>query len=141
MDEDGNLVDSLLREKRDMASAQAFFEQALKVAQTPPNRVVTDGLASYPRAISAVLGEAVTHEPGRCLDNLIEQDHRGIKHRYYPMLGFGAFDSAKRFCTAFEEVRQYLRPRSQMAEFVSLSMRRSAFFERVQALEVMFQSA
>jgi len=123
-----------------MASAQAFFEQALGVAQTPPHRGVTDGLASYPCAISEVLGEAVIHEPGRCLDNLIEPDHRGIKHRYYRMLGFGAFDSAKRFCAAFEEVRQYSRPRSQMAEFGSLSVRRSVFVERVQALEVMFQS-
>jgi putative transposase len=112
MDEDGNLVDSLLREHQDMESAQAFFEQALEVVQTQPQRVVTDGLASYPRAISEVLGEAVTHEPGRCLDNSIEQDHRGIKQRYYPMLGVGAFESAKRFCAAFEEVRQYLRPRS-----------------------------
>ncbi|MBW4540236.1 MAG: transposase [Myxacorys chilensis ATA2-1-KO14] len=107
----------------------------------PPSRVVTDGLASYPRAISEVLGEAVIHEPGSCLDNPIEQDHRGIKHRYYPMLGFGTFESAKRSCAAFEEVRQYLRLRSQMAEFVSLSMRRSVFVERVQALEVVFQSA
>ena len=141
MDEEGSLVDSLLREKRDMASAQAFFEQALGVAQMPPSRVVTDGLASYPRAIAEVLGEDVIHEPGSCLDNLIEQDQRGIKHRYYPMLGFGAFESAKRFCGAFEEVRQYLRPRTQMAEFVSLSMRRTLFIERVQALEVMFQAA
>ncbi len=92
MDEDGNLVDSLLREKRDMESAKAFFARALEIAPVPPNRVVTDGLASYPRAIAEELGEAVTHEPGTCLDNLIEQDHRGIKHRYYSMLGFGAFE-------------------------------------------------
>jgi transposase-like protein len=112
MDEDGNLVDSLLREHRDMESAQAFFEQALGVAQTAPHRVVPDGMASYRRAIPEVLGEAVIPEPGSCLDNPIEQDHRGIKHRYYPMLGFGTFESAKRFCAAFEEVRQYLRTRS-----------------------------
>jgi transposase-like protein len=141
MDEDGNLVDSLLREKRDMESAKAFFARALEIAPVPPNRVVTDGLASYPRAIAEELGEAVTHEPGTCLDNPIEQDHRGIKHRYYSMLGFGAFESAKRFCAAFEEVRQFLRPRSRMTEFVCLSMRRSGFVERVQALEAMFQSA
>src|SRR4051812_5767684 len=41
----------------------------------------------------------------------IERDHRGIKQRYYPMLGFGALPSAQRFCRAFEEVRQYFRPR------------------------------
>ena len=75
------------------------------MTQTPPNRVVKDGLASYPRAISEVLGEAVIHEPGSWLDNPIEQDHGGIQHHYYPMLGFGTFESAKRFYTAFEEVR------------------------------------
>ena len=88
MDKASNLVDSRLRKKRDMASATAFFEPVLEVAQTPPNRVVTDGLASYPRAISEVLGEAVIHEPESCLDNPLEPDHRGIQHRYYSMLGF-----------------------------------------------------
>jgi transposase-like protein len=45
------------------------------------------------------------------LNRLIEQDHRGIMQRYYPILGFGAFPSAQRFCRAFEEVRQSFRPR------------------------------
>jgi transposase-like protein len=35
----------------------------------------------------------------------IEQDHRAIKQRYYPMLGFGQMESATRFCSAFEELR------------------------------------
>ncbi len=128
-----------------MASATAFFEPVLEVAQTPPNRVVMDGLASYPRAIAKVLGEAVIHEPESCLDNPLEPDHRGIQHRYYPMLGFRAFESAKRFCAAFEAARQSLREpkasRTQMAEFGSLTVRLTLFIERVQALEVMFQSA
>jgi putative transposase len=140
IDEDGNLVDSLLREQRDMESAKAFFAQALELAETPPERVVTDGLSSYPRAIAETLGSDVAHEPGSCLDNPVEQDHRGIKQRSYPMLGFGAFESAKRFCAAFEEVRQYLRPRSQMTESVSLSERRERFVDRVQRLEAMFQA-
>ena len=33
----------------------------------------------------------------------------GIKQRYYPMRGFGSFASAARFCSAFEEQRQYFR--------------------------------
>ena len=32
-----------------------------------------------------------------------------IKQRYYPMLGFGSFESAARFCMAFDELRQYFR--------------------------------
>ena len=33
-----------------------------------------------------------------------------MQQRYWdPMLGFGSFASAARFCSAFEELRQYLR--------------------------------
>ena len=28
------------------------------------------------------------------LNNFMEQDHRGVKQRYYPMRGFGSFVSA-----------------------------------------------
>ena len=44
----------------------------------------------------------------------IEQDHRAIKQRYYlrNALGFKRIGvDAKRFCSAFEELRQYLRIR------------------------------
>ncbi len=57
------------------------------------------------------------------------------------MLGFGAFESAKRFCQAFDEVRNYFRPRSRMMEFVSLSERRQLFVNRVQQLQSIFQAA
>lgn len=33
----------------------------------------------------------------------MEQNHGPIKQRYYPMLGFGQFESASRFCNAFDE--------------------------------------
>jgi transposase-like protein len=46
------------------------------------------------------------HRQSQYLNNRIEQDHRAIKQRYYPMLGFGRMESAKRFCSAFEEPRQ-----------------------------------
>jgi len=130
IDEDGNLVDVRLSgagaapprsEKRDMEAAKAFFAQAHEMAQQVPQRVVTDGHTSYPRAIAEELGAEVEHGVRSCLGNPITQSHRGIKQRYYPTLGFDAFESAKRFCQADDEVRQFLRPRVKMAEFVSLS--------------------
>lgn len=42
IDRDGNLVDSMLSQKRDMAAAQAFFRQAIEVTEQPPERVTTD---------------------------------------------------------------------------------------------------
>src|SRR6266508_1557434 len=95
IDRDGNLVDSMLSEKRDMASAKKFFAQAKEVVGHKPARVTTDGHDSYPRAIRKILGRKVIHRTSRlALIELpyyrMEQDHRGIKQRYYPMRGFGS---------------------------------------------------
>ncbi len=70
------------------------------------------------------------HRTSRYKNNRIEQDHRGVKQRYYPMRGFGSFVSAARFCTAFEEQRQYFRAQTQASESVSLAERRRRFRER-----------
>ena len=70
------------------------------------------------------------HRTSRYKNNRIEQDHRGIKQRYYPMRGFGSFASAARFCTGFEEQRQYFRAVARSGERVSLAERRHRFQER-----------
>jgi transposase-like protein len=55
------------------------------------------------------LAERLIHRCNRYLNNRIEQDHRGIKQRYYPMRGFGNVESAARFCRAFDEVCMVFR--------------------------------
>ena len=134
IDRDGNLVDARLSETRDMDGAQRFFRQAVATVGHRPDRVTTDGHDAYPRAIRETLGDDVAHRCSRYLNNRTEQDHRGIKQRYYPMRGFGSFESAARFCPAFEEQRQYFRARRTMGECVSLAERRRLFRERWAAL-------
>src|SRR5688572_21957035 len=51
IDREGNLVDALLSEKRDMAAAQRFFARALGLVGRAPAQVTTDGHDAYPRAI------------------------------------------------------------------------------------------
>jgi len=87
-----------LSEKRDMDAAKRFFKQAVETVGHAPERVTTDGYDSYPRAIREILGSAVIHRCNPYLNNRLEQDHHGIKQRYYPMRGFGSFTSASRFC-------------------------------------------
>lgn len=123
-----------------MEAAKAFFAEAHEVAGQSPQREVTDELASYPRVIDEELGLDVKQEVRGCLGNPIEQSHRRIKQRYYPMLGFSLFESTKRFCQAFEEVQQFLRSRVRMAELVSLSKQRERFIERVNQLQKLFQA-
>ncbi len=86
-----------------MGSANKFFTQARDVVGHKPVRVTTDAHISYPRAIGRVLGRKVLHRTSRYLNNRLEQDHRGLKQRYYPMRGFGSFGAASRFCSAFDE--------------------------------------
>jgi Na+-transporting NADH:ubiquinone oxidoreductase subunit NqrC len=73
--------------------------------------------------------------------NPVEQSHRPQKYRYYPTLGFGDFESAQRFCQAYDEVSNFLRPRGRMTEFVSLSTRRKKFIVGVIELEDLFNAA
>ena len=134
IDRDGTLVDSLLSETRDLPAAPRFFRAARTVVGHVPDRVTTDGHDAYPRAIRRTLGRKVAHRRNRFLNNRLEQDHRGIKQRYYPMRGFGSFAAAARFCTAHDEVRDYFRPRRTLGEAVSLAERRRLFRDRWSAL-------
>src|SRR5215216_5588799 len=130
IDRDGNLVDARLSETRDREGAPRFFRQAVATVGHRPDRVTTDGHDAYPRAIRETLGDDVVHRSSRYLNNRIEQDHRGLKQRYYPMRGFGSVASAARFCPAFEEQRQYFRARRSMGERVPLAEHRRLFRER-----------
>jgi putative transposase len=141
IDRNGNLVDSMLSEHRDMDAAKRFFKGAKDVIGHKPARVTTDGHDSYRRAIRRILGRKVVHRTNRYLNNRLEQDHRGIKQRYYPMRGFGNFDSASRFCRAFDEQRQYFRYRTKPKETMPLSEQRRMFRQRFGALQYMVIAA
>jgi len=75
------------------------------------------------------------------MNNRMEQDHRGIKQRYYPMRGFGSFDAAARFCPAHDERRNHLRYRQHMNETVSLAEQRRLVHERWGAVCALLQAA
>src|ERR671911_3237249 len=130
IDRNGNLVDVLFSEYRDMRAARAFFRSAKAVTGVTPDRVTTDGHDSYPRAIRTELGERVRHRTSRYKNNGLEQDHRGLKGRYRPMRGFKCPQSAARFCRGHDELRNVLRPRSRHDQHVPADRRRVLFLRR-----------
>ncbi len=130
LDRDGNLVEALRSKKRVMDAAQRFFVRALDTAGQVPAQVTTDGHDAYPRAIRETLGDSAHHRTSRYKNKRIEQDYRGSKQRYCSMCGFGNFAAAARFCTGFEEQRQYFRAQARSGEIVSLADRRRRFHER-----------
>ncbi len=129
-----NLVDTMLSQTRDLVAAKAFFKQAIRTVGHKPDRVTTDKHASYPRAIQHTLRRKVLHRTNQYLNNRVEQDHRGVKQRYYPLRGFGSFASAARFCPAFDEVRQYFRSPSTKQKSRPLAEQRRLFRQRFSAL-------
>ena len=69
--------------------------------------VVTDRLTSYSGALHEMeregeLGCFTQHRRGRWLNNRVERDHRRIKRRTRPMLGFKRFVTARRTLAGVE---------------------------------------
>ena len=97
IDRDGNLLDSMLSEHRDRQAARRFLRRLLDASPRRPLRLTTDKHPAYNKAVRWIVGRKVLHRQNQYLNNRIEQDHRPLKQRYYPMLGFGQFDSASPF--------------------------------------------
>jgi transposase-like protein len=99
VDKEGKTVDFLLRAKRDIVAAKAFFRQAFKSQGRLPRVITLDGYQASHRAAREILKEhrhdkRTKIRSSKYLNNLIEQDHRSIKLRLGPMLGMKRFRNA-----------------------------------------------
>jgi transposase-like protein len=99
VDRDGSTIDFRLSPKRDVAAAKAFFRKALKTQGCAPDTITLDGYAASHRAVRELPAEndawrETKLRSSKYLNNMIEQDHRGVKSRIGPMLGFKHFDRA-----------------------------------------------
>jgi transposase-like protein len=98
VDKAGRTIDFLLSKRRDMAAAQRFFSRATR--QHGAQRVITlDGYAASHQAVAklkvaGILPHRVRVRSCKYLNNVVEQDHRRIKQRIRPMLGFKRFETA-----------------------------------------------
>ena len=134
IDGDGELIDSMLSERRDKHAARRFLRRLVEITERKPARITTDLHPAYRRAIRWIIGRKAWHRTTQYLNNYTEQSHRAVKQRYYPMQGFGSFESASRFCSAFDELRQYFRVRRRGGAHVALTEQRRLFLTRWHSL-------
>src|SRR4051794_17152745 len=112
VDSAGNTLDFVLSPYRDARSAEYFFRKLLGDAPTVTPRVINvDGNAAYPAAFKT-LQEAGELEPEcelrpvKYLNNIVEQDHRFIKRRVKPGLGFAWYRTAWATLQGYEAMNQ-----------------------------------
>ena len=107
VDESDQVVDILLREKRDLESARAFFEQAIERRGVVPDEVITDKHRGYLRAIRRHAPKAKHHRTGlhrkRALTTKpIERSHVPTKDRTRPMRSLGSIETGQRLLEGIE---------------------------------------
>ncbi|CAH2559646.1 IS6 family transposase [Cardinium endosymbiont of Oedothorax gibbosus] len=109
VDRYGDTVDFFLSEHRDKSSTLSFFRKAI-TENNIPKKVVIDKSGSNKAALDAIntdLDQDHTIQilQNKYLNNRVEQDHRFIKKRIKPMLGFKNFYSASITISGIENIR------------------------------------
>jgi transposase-like protein len=100
----GHTVDFLLTAKRDHAAARRFFERAIGLHDVP-EKITIDKSGANTAAVRSMIADSgveITLRQSKYLNNLVEQDHRAIKRRTRPMLGFKTFHCATKLIVGIE---------------------------------------
>jgi putative transposase len=96
VDQDGEVIDVLLQERRDAASARRFFGRLLARLRGEPRKIVTDKLGSYAVARRELLPGAA-HETRRYANIRAELSHQPTRRRERGMRRLKSMFQAQRF--------------------------------------------
>jgi transposase-like protein len=133
VDQDGQVIDVLLSARRDLAAAQRFFTQALRVG-TVPVEVTTDRAPVYPRVLDELIPSAL-HIVEQYANNPIEADHGRLKARLRAMRGLKRHRSARILAAGHAFVQNLRRGHYDIAtEVPSRHRLRVAFDDLVLAI-------
>jgi putative transposase len=117
VDKTGQTIDFLLTEHRDTEAALRFLTQAIR-RHGVPAMITIDGSEANEAAIkryNAEHGTVIIIRQVKYLNNMVEQDHRGVKRVTRPMLGFKSFEAAQATLVGIE-LMHMLKKRQLMVE-------------------------
>ncbi|PVE22534.1 IS6 family transposase [Microvirga sp. KLBC 81] len=126
IDSHGDTIEFWFSERRNLAAAKRFLNKAPK-RHGRHERIVIDGSQTNREAILSCdttdrLPDRSRHQlkpirilQNRYLNNRIEQDHRAIKRRVRPMLGFKSVDNARAILGGIEMVHMMRKGQAKYA--------------------------
>ena len=123
VDKAGKTIDFLLTTKRDKKAAMRFLEKAMQ-ANGIPEKVSMDKSGANKSAIDQIIedkGLSIEVRQIKYLNNIVEQDHRAVKRKTGPMLGFKFFSAAASVRAGIELVHMIRKGQMAMPEFEGLS--------------------
>ena len=106
-----------MTEQRDQEAALRFLKKAIR-RHGVPEKITIDGSAANEAAIkryNEAHGTAIEIRKVKYLNNIVEQDHRGVKRVTRPMLGFKAFAAAQDTLVGIE-LMHMIKKRQMMVE-------------------------
>jgi transposase-like protein len=130
-------IDFLVSEHRDITGAKRFFAQAI-AKRGIPEKITLTGYAASHAAVAAlqekeVLPTDLTVRTNKYLNNVIEQDHRRVKQRVRPMLGFKRFAHATITITGIELIHQIKKNQFDVSAICSPQTRTPQVWEAILA--------
>ncbi len=126
IDSNGDTVEFWFSERRNLNAAKRLFARALK-RHGRPEQIVIDGSQTNREAILSCDGvsrledrsrrklKPIRVRQSRYLNNRIEQDHRTVKRRIRPMLGFKSMNSARAILGGIEMVHMMRKGQAKYA--------------------------
>ena len=127
VDQDGEVVDVLLQERRDAIAARSFFRHVLARLGSDPRMIVRDKLGSYAVARRELLPGAA-HDTRRYANNRAELSHQPTRVRERGMRRFKSVPQAQRFARVHAAVSNLFNLRRHlMAAGHYRTLRQGAF--------------
>src|SRR5918911_1169905 len=117
VDKHGDTIDFLLTKERDEQAAKRFLTKAIR-RHGVPEKITIDGSAANEAAIKSYNeehGTAIEIRKVKYLNNIVEQDHRGVQRVKRPMLGFKSFEAAQDTLVGIE-LMHMLKKRQMVVE-------------------------
>ena len=134
VDHEGGILESYVTKKRDTAAALEFLKKALK-RYGRAEKIVTDGLRSYPAAMRD-MGNLDRRAMGRWLNNRAENSHLPFRRRERAMLRFRRMKSLQKFASVRASLHNHFNSERHLGNRETYKARRSVALAEWQSLAV-----